>query len=546
MAMQRRDFIKALASIGGMGALGAAGQLALPRYAAAAAPEFSDYKALVCIFLYGGNDAFNMLVPIGDDPNKGYSPYARTRGRLAVKDVDLDLGRVTTNNNNLNNGVLGTGRENPYNHNHNHATAYLKGHYPLSSKGINLGVNAVMPELAQLFMDNRVMILGNTGTLVEPVTKNMIRDGEAALPLFLFAHNHQQRELQTGQANNLNDIGWAGKIADAWNDVNQSNPLGLNFSYAGNDHFMIGHTSTPITFKAGSPPEISYLIGEQEMRRERYALFSALAGVQGSTDQLSFDASNTVTTNDPFKDLYNRKLRNSVSTFEELNKNWHSVEMNYTSTGPYGEELFEVPSQQQLGFSNSIDGQLIRQLESVAKMIHLGASGHLGSNYNRQIFFVRLTGFDNHSYQAPDHPRLLRELSLSLWKFQKAMEELGHADKVTSFTMSDFGRTLTYNGDGTDHGWGSHQLVMGGYGSGNPNTLDGGKLQGVLPDLTISGDDDYSDKGRLIPKLAQDQVNAALVDWFGADQSMIRTLFPNLSNFQTTDELTSAYAHLFV
>ena len=544
MATQRRDFLKALA---GMSALGATGHLMLPNHAVAAAPGFDDYKALVCIFLYGGNDAFNMLVPLGSDPFRGYTPYADIRGSLAVANEDLGLEQVTTNGGNLNQGILGGGEANPYNLNFNQTSAYTRGLYPLTEKGVNLGVNGVMPELAQLFMDDRLTILANTGTLVRPVSRSEIRAGNAELPLFLFAHNHQQRELQTGQANNLNDIGWAGKIADNWSNINQGNPLGLNISYAGNDRLLIGQQTSPLVLKAGAPPAIHHLRESAgNAYDDRRALFKALAGIQGTTGRLDFDAVNTSSTADPFKDLYNRKLLKSLSTFDQLNQSWSTVQIDYTSTGPYGEALFDVPSTQQLGFNNSIKGQLINQLEAVSKMIHLGASGNLGAGYNRQIFFVQLSGFDTHASQAADHPLLLRELSLALWKFQKAMEELGHADRVTSFTMSDFGRTLSYNGDGTDHAWGSHQLVMGGYGSASAGRLDGGKLLGKLPSLQLAGDDDYSDKGRIIPTLAQDQVNAALTQWLGVDQDLMRSLFPNLSHFQTTGDFESAYANLFV
>ncbi|MEJ2611939.1 MAG: DUF1501 domain-containing protein [Candidatus Thiodiazotropha sp.] len=547
MAMQRRDFLKALAGIGGINVLGAAGQLPFIRNASAAAPNFNDYKALVCIFLYGGNDTFNMLVPMGSDPLKGYDLYAKTRGGLAVKNVDLGLDQITTNGSNLNQGVLGSAAANPYNVNFSQSSAYKKGVYPLTAKNINLGVNGVMPELAQLFMDNKATILANTGTLVRPVTRSEIKAGDAELPLFLFAHNHQQRELQTGQANNLNDIGWAGKIADNWNNINQGNPLGLNISYAGNDRMLIGKKTSPLVLKVGTPPYISHLKeGIRDSNDDRHALFTALAGIQASTDRLDFNAANTPTTQEPFKDLYNRKLLKSLSTFDKLNQSWSNLQLDFTTTGPYGEALFDTPTQQQLGFSNPLRGELITQLEAVSKMIHLGASGGFGEGYNRQIFFVQLSGFDNHASQAADHPRLLRELSLGLWKFQKAMEELGYADQVTSFTMSDFGRTLSYNGDGTDHAWGAHQLVIGGNGKRAAGHLNGGKLIGELPSLELSGDDDYSNKGRIIPTMAQDQVNAALTQWLGADQSLINSIFPNLSNFQTTEDLKSAYAKIFV
>lgn len=547
MTMQRRNFLKSLAGLGGMSAMVSAGQLILPKQAVAAAPGFDDYKALVCIFLYGGNDAFNMLIPTGTDADKGYDAYAAIRGDLAVSNEDLGLSQITTNSGNLNQGVLGGGENNPYNQNLNQATAYTRGLYPLSAKGIDLGVNGVMPELAQLITDNRASILANTGTLVRPVTRDEIRNRNGVLPLYLFAHNHQQRILQTGQANNLNDIGWAGKIADNWNNINQNSPLGLNISYSGNDRMLIGSSTTPFVLKAGTIPRINHLReGVSNSNDDRRALFKALAGVEDSTDRLDFSSTLTDTSSDPYRALYNRMQLKALSTFEQLYQSWNAVEINYNSTGPYGETLFEVPTAQQLGFNSGINGGLIAQLESVAKMIHLGASGNLGAGYNRQIFFVGLSGFDTHASQASGHPLLLRELSLGLWKFQKALEELGHADSVTSFTMSDFGRTLSFNGDGTDHAWGSHQLVMGGNGAGTAGLFDGGKMIGALPAMQLGGVDDYSDKGRMIPSLSQDQVNASLTQWFGVEQNLIRNLFPNLVNFQTGGAIESAYLPLFV
>ncbi|ODB89932.1 hypothetical protein A3194_11915 [Candidatus Thiodiazotropha endoloripes] len=541
--MHRREFLKSLASLG---CIGSVGSLAIPRQATAAAPDFNDYKALVCIFLYGGNDAFNMLIPTSTDANKGYEPYADARGNLAVNNTDLGIAQVTTNSGNLNQGVLGAGQQNPYNQNLNQSTAYTRGIYPLSGKGIDLGVNGVMPELAQLIIDNRTSIFANSGTLVRPVTRDEIIDNSAELPVYLFAHNHQQRILQTGQANNLNDIGWAGKIADQWHNINQNSPLGLNISYAGNDRMLIGNSSSPLVLNPGNVPKIHHLSGDSNTNTDRRALFNALAGIEGSTTRLDFGADRTDSVSDPFRTLYNNKEINAVATFDQLKQSWDSLDINYATTGSYGEALFDIPTAQQIGFSQSIRGNLIRQLEAVAKMIHLGASGNLGAEFNRQIFFVELGGFDTHATQASQHPLLLRELSLGLWKFQKAMEELGYADSVTSFTMSDFGRTLSFNGDGTDHAWGSHQLVMGGYGSGESGTLRGGAMIGDLPEMLLSGNDDYSNKGRMIPTLSQDQVNAPLTQWFGVDQSQIPTLFPNIRNFQTGGGIETAFAPIFV
>ncbi|MEW7995984.1 MAG: DUF1501 domain-containing protein [Candidatus Thiodiazotropha endolucinida] len=547
MVMHRRDFLKHATVMGGLGLLAPLGQLTYTSPCLAAAPDFSDYKALVCIFLYGGNDTFNMLIPYGDTPGKGYMEYASIRRDLAVADRDLDLSSVTTGNTNLNRDNLGSGSANPYNANQSQSTAYTRGLYPLTAKGIDLAVSGVMPELAQLIVDNRVSIVANTGTLVEPVSRADTIAGGAELPKFLFAHDHQQRELQTGRADDLGHIGWAGRIADAWNDINAENPLGLNLSYFNNDLMMVGRNSSPLVLKADNPPSIGHLrAGVNRYRDDRRALFKALAGAQGNTNRLDFNTANTASTGDHFKGLYNRLLLKSLSTFDFLNSSWQAIQMDFATPDSYGRELFSIPTNQQLGFTTNISGVLIRQLASVTKMIHMGASGILGADYNRQIFLVRLGGFDTHAGQAEHHPLLLRELSLALWKFQMAMEELGYSQQVTTFTMSDFGRTLTNNGDGTDHAWASNQLVMGGLGDHSPGSLDGGKLFGTPPDLQLGGSDDYGDKGRYIPTTAQDQVNAAIAQWFGVDDSLMQSLFPNLVNFQTGADYESAYIRLFV
>ena len=181
-------------------------------------------------------------------------------------------------------------------------------------------------------------------------------------------------------------------------------------------------------------------------------------------------------------------------------------------------------------------------MQSVAKMIDIGAKNAFttGKQHNRQIFMVKLGGFDTHADQIPKHPLLLRELSLAIGKFQTALEELGHANKVTTFTMSDFSRTVSNNGDGTDHGWGAHHLVIGGAGSDNGGHLRGGQMIGSLPDMTLDGADDYSAKGRIIPTLAQDQLNATLCRWFGVDDVLMPKVFPNLANFGTVNSADSS------
>ena len=539
----RREFLRTLLAGGASGALGSLGQLALMGEASAATPVFSDYKAMVCVYLYGGNDSFNMLIPTSSDSAAGYPAYAESRGTLAVSNRALSSGS----------GNLGTASGNPYYSNGMAAQAYLKGHYPMAaSKGFQLGVNAVMPELANLISSNKASVVSNIGNLVEPVSKAQIQADTANLPLFLFAHNHQQRALQTGQGNNLNDIGWAGRIADNWPGINNGSPMGLNISYAGSDRMMIGNTGSPLAVNPGNPPQIYDMQKAiYDTHTDRRSLFQAMHGVQNhsSTGYVGFDASRTYVSTNPFERLFSNTSKKSAEVFDLLKDAWDGHNVNYASKDSYGNALFSVPSHTELGFEDGIKGRFIAQLEAVAKMVDMGVRDSFSSGgYKRQIFMVSLGTFDTHSDQLLKHPLLLRELSLGLSKFQTAMDELGHANKVSTFTMSDFGRTLGNNGDGTDHAWGAHHLVMGGDGLNRSGNLSGGRMLGSLPDFRLGGLDDYNDQGRIIPSIAQDQLNGSLCRWFGVDDALMPSVFPNLANFaHTRGDLNGAYLdELFV
>ncbi|MGV6810519.1 MAG: DUF1501 domain-containing protein [bacterium] len=532
-SFSRRDFMKFVL---GSSVLGSVGSLGMMNTASAiATPSFSDYKALVCVFLKGGNDSFNMLIPNHNDALSGYDNYASIRGNLAVNRTALDLP-------NLDSSSLGSGNLNPYYDTGSLDSAYTKGLFDLSDKGIDLGVNGVMPELAQLIQTNKASIIGNIGTLVKPVSRDEILADSADLPVFLFAHNHQQRILQTGQAHTLGDIGWAGQIADQWSGINGGSSFGLNISYSGNDRMLVGHQTSPLILSAGNPPRFAEMIsGGNHADNDRVALFKALLGQSSASPSgnVNFDASNTVIATDPFQQAHSAMLNKSYDTFDQLYQVWHNNNLNYQRTGSYGESLFSKPTMDHLGFSNDIGGSLIAQLNAVAKMIHLSASGAFSTPFNRQIFLVSLGGFDTHSAQLSKHPLLLRELSLGLWKFQQAMEELGHANQVTTFTMSDFGRTMKNNGDGTDHAWGAHHIVMGGDGTNAAGNIQGGQMLGTLPDISLGGNEDHGSKGRIIPAIGQDQLNASLCRWFGMDEGSLATIFPNLANFGANN--TNAY-----
>ena len=539
--INRREFMKLLARGSAAGALGSIGQLSLMNEAVAAAPNFTGYKAMVCVFLFGGNDSFNMIIP---SEQSAHDNYKSIRGDLAVERTNLDLSSLADN------GTLGKGAANPYNVDLTQQSAYTKGLYDLSSKGFDLGINAVMPELAQLIIDDKASVIANIGNLVSRVTRDQIKAKSANLPLFLFAHDHQQRALQTGQGDNLDDIGWAGKISDSWSGINNSS-FGLNISYGGNNRMLIGNTTSPLVLSTGAPPSFSEMRkNTNEYEDDRRALFKALSGMASEASDSMLNLTGTpYNDNNPFKRLYSNMVERSMTSFDSLYTTLNDNPVSYNTKGPYGEDLFSNVPAADLGFGQTLSGSFFRQLESVAKMIDLGKRDAFETgNYKRQVFFVTMGGFDTHSNQSTGHARQLRELSLGLWKFQKALEEKGHEKNVTTFSMSDFGRTMSNNGGGTDHAWGAYHFVMGGAGDGSIGSLNGGNMIGTPPDLTLDGPDDYSNKGRIIPTLAQDQLNATICDWFGVDESLISTIFPNVSNFETTSgDLRSAFLNdLFV
>ena len=543
--LRRRDFLKAALATGGLATTGGL----LPwgiNTVYAAAPTFSDYKAMVCIFLQGGNDSYNMLVPFSNSDYQDTRFSSREQSNLRVADSNLAIPAIPNDGTKMSNPYQsGSGEEDI-------ATAYLKGVYKPSGLDINgqgaLGVNAVMPELARLVEDKKASVVSNVGALVKPVSQgtksHALSDAQktADLPKFLFAHNHQRRVMQTGIADQLNASGWAGRIADLWSGVNS--PLGLNISYYGNNRMLIGDSTTPLVLSAKTPTKYDKMVEEgatnaMRLARRRQVLFRALAGKNDGLDVSNSELNLTnknYPAGDVWRDYYGGMLQNSESVVTDLADKWADVSDSsfFTRKDPYGNPLFTdyADDGSDIGLSENVKGKLTSQLDAVARMIYLGKNSY---NFNRQIFFVELGGFDTHGGQNKKHPALLRELSINLWNFQMALEEKGLANNVTTFTMSDFGRTLTNNGDGTDHAWGANHIVMGGDGNNTSGNLEGGQLFGTLPNLAPGGDGDYSrNKGRIIPTTSQDQLSASICQWFGVPTTDIETtLFPNLTNFST-------------
>ena len=425
----------------------------------AAAFDSTDYKALVCIFLYGGNDYANTVVPY-DDTN--YNAYSAIRGG--------GPGQTT--------GGIAIGRAQLA------ATALT----PVGGQVLTDGLQyALAPELAglkSLFDQRKVAIQLNVGPLIKPTTlAQFLSTNRVANPLppKLFSHNDQQSVWQSNGTEGAT-VGWGGRLGDIALSSNATNSLLTCISAAGNAVFVAG----------------------------REALQYQISPVGA----IKINAFNT-----PLRDALNAIITNNNSThvFEKelAVVTRRSITMEGVVNGALGGVTVNTP----FGANNG----LASQLRIVARLI--GARAALG--VKRQVFFVSLGGFDNHNLLMQDHPALLQKINDAMSALYAATVELGVQNNVTTFTASDFGRTLSSNADGSDHGWGSHQFVMGG-------AVNGGRFYGTAPHVSIQTDDQVG-QGRLLPSTGVDEFAATLARWFGCSASELPGILPNIGNFSNTN-----------
>ena len=443
----RRDVLRLL----GLSAagVGAGAWLDLDRTARAAfrsqAAPPAGYKALVCVFLEGGNDSHNLLVPRSASE---YSQYAAGRTSLA-----LPLEQLLPID-------------------------------PVTSDGIDYGLAPQLTGVQNLFGEGKLAVLRNVGSLVEPATKAQLEEGSVALPPQLFSHKDQRNYWQTALPDPGGKVGWGGRMSDL---VAASNavPALTNVSVAGSNLLQVGNQSSFYAMGPEGPSELNGFIGEI-----------------GPIRKLAFETLLATPSDSPLARAY-ADLQIEAAEIESL--------LSQAFGG-----VPELVTQ----FPGSVLG---RQLRRIA--LSIAASGSLG--LERQLFFARKSGFDNHSDLIQSYPGLLADLDASLLAFQRAMEELGLEDEVVLFTASDFGRSLSSNGQGSDHGWGGHGLVMGA-------PVNGAELYGRMPELALDGPDDVG-AGRLIPTTSIDEVGATLASWYGVAPADLSTVFPNLSNFASSD-----------
>ena len=474
----RRDFIRraACAAVGTVAMTSAIRDLRFMN-AAVAQSNITDYKALVCIFLQGGNDSNNLIVPTLASQ---YANYAAIRTPVLAIPQSAILG-VTS----------------------------------LNSDGNTYGLHPSCPELQTLFGEGKLAFLFNTGTLVYPITRAQYLAKTTATPPQLFSHADQQTQWQTSVPDQPPTTGWGGRCADLLNSVQPNAPISMMVSLAGANTFEIGNIVSQ--YSVSTSGAISLSLPSTPSGGANTNRLPALMNLLGL----------------PYTNLqaqaYAGVVDQTIHTAALLNGSLQTTPW----TVPFPTKI--TPPEGNTSFTSTLSPQL----QMVARLIQAGNTPltNNGFGMKRQIFFCQIGGYDLHTGQTdynnnnPNdvligaHTNLLAELSQSMLAFQRAMEQLGLANNVTSFTASDFGRTFPSNGVGSDHGWGSHHLILGG-------AVKGGRTYGQFPTLAVNGPNDTS-TGRWIPTTAIDQYFATIATWFGVDSGNLATVFPNIGRFSS-------------
>lgn len=503
--ISRRNFLQRFgsAALGTTVVARTIGELRILNSAMAAGPDPQDYKALICVFLAGGNDSNNMIIPT--IPAE-WDNYSSIRGPvLAIPNTDG--GPATALTMNSRNGQTGYPEEDYHDY----------------------GFHPAMPEVRALFNAGVVAPVFNVGTLSFPLTKIQYSTKSVPRPPQLFSHSDQQVQWQTSLPDQPYTSGWGGRMADIITaaDYNYGGGVSMAVTLAGSNIFEVsnGNLAPPYAITTGGAVQLS---GFTNANRK-----AALNSV------LTFNKTSPNLQTKAYGEIFDHSIDQADSLTTALAANSNAAWL----------ANFPTKVQTPNGGANKTSS-LMSQMKMVARLIELGSkplvAGGLGMR--RQIFFIQVAGYDTHTGQTSNagqtttnnanviigtHADRLAELSQTLNALYQAISDIGTPsgfstplkDCVTAFTASDFSRTFPANGYGSDHGWGGHQLVMGG-------AVKGGATYGKFPTLAVNGPDDTS-TGRWIPTTAVDQYAATLASWFGIDGDGIETVFPNLGRFTT-------------
>jgi len=452
-AASRREFFRRATALSSLGTA-APFALNLAAIGAASAQSTSDYRAIVCLFMFGGNDHNNMVIPYD---SASYATYHAARDGLALPYANLlEIAAATSQ---------GSGRR--------------------------FSVPAEMAELQALFANKKAAVLGNVGPILGPTTLADFK-AQRNLPGRLFSHNDQVSTWQAFKPEGVR-IGWGGRIGDLLMSQNSDTTF-TSVSASGNAVLMSGNTvlqyqvSTSGAIRIGATA--SSLFGSAKSAAAVQALSMA-----GGTNLLEQDHAAIVKRSYVAAD----KVATALAGY------------------PATDAAFTLPT------ALASDG-LGLQLQIVLRM--MAARSVLGAK--RQVFFVGIGGFDTHDDQLTRQPALLARVSKAMDYFYQGTVKLGIENQATLFTASDFGRTLASNGDGSDHAWGSHHVIVGG-------AVKGGDIYGSIPEVRVgtSANPHPLDTGggRYIPTTSVDQYAVTLAKWMGVSASDFSLVAPNIGNF---------------
>ena len=493
----RRAFLRQAAGFAGLGAA-APMALNLAALGSANAQTTGDYKALVCVFLFGGNDAFNMVLPTDA---ASWSAYSQVRNQAPESIALLAPGTAPQ---------MGAGAGSP------ERLGGVLPISPISNQGRTFALHPSMTGVRDLFAAGRLAVLPNIGPLVRPTTKADLKIASFARPAGLYSHNDQQSTWQSLTPEGAT-VGWGGRFADLLMAGN-TQPIFSAISAGGNAVFLSGQQA------------LQYQISTRGAIR----IGGSDTSLFGST--VALERMRNVMRGGRNSDVIGRDHAAVVSrslTAEAL----IASALPAVNVAPYGTPgLANGAADPLLQYDNPLTGgksnnNLAQQLQVVART--MGARSALGAG--RQVFFVSMGGFDTHDGQNRAQADLMAKLSHALAYFDNTLGAMGLRNNVTTFTASDFGRTFTSNGDGTDHGWGSHHFVMGG-------AVKGREFYGKFPVVGVknakNNDFDSSPNqlgnGSLLPETSVEQLGATLGRWMGVSEGQLADIFPNLKNFDAS------------